>query len=298
MILHEGDNMSSNQKEFYTAGELACLFEIPKQTLLYYDKTGLLVPEFISANNYRHYSLKQYLILEIIINLRKLGIPVLVIKDYIKNRSEESFQKLLIEKEQECKNIIKRNQTLINNIEASLNHLQKLKDTHLNQITINYRHSKHFLLSPIEKNSTGSETISILAKHNLTMFSKDFFKERAVGWIIDKDKFLSRRHGKALAFFSTLNSADSNSKNVFTRPAGLYLTLRFQGTVRQNIKSLADKINTCLQNNSLKAVDNVYIMPLKNYWLTSDTNQYIYQLSLEVKACNNNIEQKEESESI
>ena len=90
--------MSSTQKEFYTAGELACLFEIPKQTLLYYDKTGLLVPEFISTNNYRYYSLKQYLILEIIINLRKLGIPVPVIKDYIKNRSEESFQKLLIEK--------------------------------------------------------------------------------------------------------------------------------------------------------------------------------------------------------
>ena len=61
---------------------------------------------------------------------------------------------------------------------------------------------------------------------------------------------------------------------------------------------LAEKINTCLQNNSLKAVDNVYIMPLKNYWLTADTNQYIYQLSLEVKACNNNIEQKTESESL
>ena len=137
--------MSSTQKEFYTAGELACLFEIPKQTLLYYDKTGLLVPEFISTNNYRYYSLKQYLILEIIINLRKLGIPVPVIKDYIKNRSEESFQKLLIEKEQECKNIIQYNQKIMNNIEVSLSQLQKLKDTHLNQININYRHCKHFL---------------------------------------------------------------------------------------------------------------------------------------------------------
>ena len=290
--------MSSTQKEFYTAGELACLFEIPKQTLLYYDKTGLLVPEFISTNNYRYYSLKQYLILEIIINLRKLGIPVPVIKDYIKNRSEESFQKLLIEKEQECKNIIQYNQKIMNNIEVSLSQLQKLKDTHLNQININYRHCKRFLLSPIEKNSTGSETISILAKHNLAMFSKDIFKERAVGWIIDKENFLAGIHGKPLAFFSTLNSGDNNSNNIFTRPAGLYLTLRFQGTVRENIKDLAEKINTCLQNNSLKAVDNVYIMPLKNYWLTADTNQYIYQLSLEVIAFNNNIEQKTESESL
>ena len=59
--------MSKNPKLYYTAGELADLFELPKQTLLYYDKMGVLSPEFISENNYRHYSLKQYLILEVII---------------------------------------------------------------------------------------------------------------------------------------------------------------------------------------------------------------------------------------
>ena len=52
--------MSKNPKLYYTAGELADLFELPKQTLLYYDKMGVLSPEFISENNYRHYSLKQY----------------------------------------------------------------------------------------------------------------------------------------------------------------------------------------------------------------------------------------------
>lgn len=30
------------QKEYYTAGELARLFNIPKQTMLYYDKMGVL----------------------------------------------------------------------------------------------------------------------------------------------------------------------------------------------------------------------------------------------------------------
>ena len=44
--------MSKNPKLYYTAGELADLFELPKQTLLYYDKMGILSPEFISENNY------------------------------------------------------------------------------------------------------------------------------------------------------------------------------------------------------------------------------------------------------
>ena len=61
--------MSKSIEDFFTAGELATLFNIPKQTLLYYDRIGLLSPEFIAENGYRHYSLTQYLILEIIVNI-------------------------------------------------------------------------------------------------------------------------------------------------------------------------------------------------------------------------------------
>ncbi len=50
--------MSKSIEDFFTAGELATLFNIPKQTLLYYDRIGLLSPEFIAENGYRHYSLK------------------------------------------------------------------------------------------------------------------------------------------------------------------------------------------------------------------------------------------------
>lgn len=36
------------EKKYYTAGELARLFNIPKQTMLYYDKMGILNPEFVA----------------------------------------------------------------------------------------------------------------------------------------------------------------------------------------------------------------------------------------------------------
>ena len=63
--------MTPTEKEsFFTAGELANLFGISKQTLLYYHKIGLLSPEFIAENNYRHYTMQQYQDLEIIVNLR------------------------------------------------------------------------------------------------------------------------------------------------------------------------------------------------------------------------------------
>lgn len=97
--------MSKNPKLYYTAGELADLFELPKQTLLYYDKMGVLSPEFISENNYRHYSLKQYLLLEIILNMRKLGIPISKIRQYLEERSIDSLQSILQTKDRECEKL-------------------------------------------------------------------------------------------------------------------------------------------------------------------------------------------------
>lgn len=40
--------MQSKEANYFTAGELAAIFSISKQTLLYYDKIGLLSPEFVS----------------------------------------------------------------------------------------------------------------------------------------------------------------------------------------------------------------------------------------------------------
>ena len=84
-----------NEKNYFTAGELASLYGIPKQTLLYYDKNELLIPAFVNKNGYRYYSVSQYLVLEIILNMRKLNISVHDIKLYLENRSDENFGKIL-----------------------------------------------------------------------------------------------------------------------------------------------------------------------------------------------------------
>ena len=85
--------MQSKEANYFTAGELAAIFSISKQTLLYYDKIGLLSPEFVSENGYRHYSISQYLILEIIVNLRNLNISISNIKEYINARNKNYVDK-------------------------------------------------------------------------------------------------------------------------------------------------------------------------------------------------------------
>lgn len=85
----------TDKKEYYTAGELAKLFGIPKQTMFYYDKLGLLTPEFVAENGYRYYAMPQYLTLEIILFLRKLDISVPHIKEFLEHRSRDEILNIL-----------------------------------------------------------------------------------------------------------------------------------------------------------------------------------------------------------
>ena len=102
-----------NTQNYFTAGELAKLFNISKQTLLYYDKINLLSPDYISENGYRHYSIKQYLDLEIIVNLRNLNISIADIKEFLDHRGKDKFEQVIQKKRTECREIIKDNERVL-----------------------------------------------------------------------------------------------------------------------------------------------------------------------------------------
>jgi len=90
--------MSDKSKLYFTIGEFAQLFGISKQTLFYYEKNKIFSPNFIEDNGYRYYSLDQYFIFEIIITLRKLGVSLKEISNYVNNRNIDSLQRLFSDK--------------------------------------------------------------------------------------------------------------------------------------------------------------------------------------------------------
>ena len=78
--------MNKLSETYFTIGEFDSLFKLSKQTLFYYERNNILRPAYIDENGYRYYSLEQYFIFDIIINMRKLGIPLKEIAGYIQNR--------------------------------------------------------------------------------------------------------------------------------------------------------------------------------------------------------------------
>ena len=280
----------NNKDGTFTAGELAEMFQIPKQTLLYYDRIGAIKPEYISENGYRHYSMIHYMILEIILNLRKMDIPMNDICNFLKYRSCETLDKLLNQKNQECDDIIAKAEQIKSNISTVKHQINKVNQTILEQFTLCFRPEKQFFITPVRIEENGNEGFKLFIEHNKKVFSKEFFKEKAVGWIVPADEFFNNSSPRYTAYFSTIKKgAPINSiknESILVRPSGLYVTVRFKGLYINNVKSIAEKFKSFLKQNHLEAAGSAYVMPLKNHWMTDNTEEYISQISIEVKRSN------------
>ena len=270
----------------FTAGELASLFGISKQALLYYDRIKLLCPDFISDNGYRHYSINQYLDLEIIVNLRSLNIPISDIKEYLEHRNKTEFIKHLEKKRAECQSIIKENERIMASIDFIEGNIAKHKNLPLGQITVSWREERLLRLTHVLNTDNGKKRISKFARHSQMVFHNRGFINKQAGWIIDqKDFFENGNFNSSQAFFSFSEHQKGHYKVARTPlPMGLYLELYFKGTYSAQASQLKEKISDFMQRNDFAPCSNIYVLPIENHWLNEDTNNYINLIFLQVQS--------------
>lgn len=80
-------------KPGFTVGETARICSISADTLRYYDKIGLICPSKMGENGYRYYSYEDFLFLNTIKYLKKLGMPLADMKKLFDDRCKEATRK-------------------------------------------------------------------------------------------------------------------------------------------------------------------------------------------------------------
>ena len=121
---------------YFTPAELAKLFGISKQLLLYYDKNDIFSPEFVDENGYRFYVLSQYFTLQIIISLRKLNVSLKEIKAYLKSKDINLLKEIYRNKQQEYKKQIEELLYLEKTMQQKISFLNDIQNLPLNQILL------------------------------------------------------------------------------------------------------------------------------------------------------------------
>ena len=78
--------------------EMAALHGVSRQTLILYDKNGLLKPVKVAENGYRYYSVEQIPRLRQICLLKEVGVPLAEIRAHLEAPTTESMRGMLAER--------------------------------------------------------------------------------------------------------------------------------------------------------------------------------------------------------
>lgn len=269
-------------KEYYTSGELAKLFDLPKQTMFYYDKMGLLVPEFVAENGYRYYSMSQYLTLEIILFLRRLDISVPAIKKFLEHRSKEGLLALLDEKESDCRKTITEMEAVIHAIEKYRSRITRVHSLPLDRVLLQNFPECAMYVTPIPPEKRGGfAAIAVRAKHVRDAFADSYCKDRPTGWVIAKDDFFAQRFRHASAVVTKAETRDTAN---FIREEGLYCSILLKGSYFFRCRDAYEELNSFMRRNSLVPAGDVFLFPIVSYWAVDDPGEYINSLTIKVSA--------------
>ena len=94
---------------------------------------------------------------------RTTYIVKLVFNPASKERLTDILQRLI---DRECEEIIAHNEKIRKNIHVVFQQLDKIRESRLDQITVTFRRSKRFLLSPVPPECSGDESASCSAGVN------------------------------------------------------------------------------------------------------------------------------------
>lgn len=114
-------------EHFLSITEMAKLRSITTETLRYYDRIGLLKPDYLDKNKVRYYSVLKYEQLETIKELQQLGLDLKEIALYLTDRRIETSYDLLQRQQNFCTEKIRYYQTLEEKINRKLTLLSTLK---------------------------------------------------------------------------------------------------------------------------------------------------------------------------
>ncbi len=264
-----------SDKHDFSISEMARLFAIKRDTLLYYDKIGLFSPEERKDNNYRTYSVSQLQLLDTIINLRDLGIPIKTIREFTKKRSPESFIALAEDAvgniENEIVKLKKRAKVLKSTIE------EVKPATSFDYGTVEIRETNRIPISLSEENDYSASMFTFDKPYEDFMYQFSIPWTETAGLMFDMDNLKESNYAKRSKLFSK-NGTKKNAE--ITK--GLYAVSYFKCKWEDCYKNYLKMLDTIKEMNYIPTGPCYEEYPIAHL-VEEDESKFVTKISMKVK---------------
>ncbi len=268
-------------EKLFKTGEFAALCGVPKDTIFHYDHIGILTPTKVDeSSGYRYYSVRQLRTFDMIAALKRLGMSLAEIKDYLDRRNPQAFLSLLLQQQESLARERRQLNQLEELITGSISATELALTAPIGQIHLEQMGQAHYVAIAAQDYAHFDEPQYLLRVRELFQRVREQDSLNfSPGDIIRKEKlekeiFLEDYH------FSWV-SPDADIENIQCKPAGTYAVLYHQGGY-DTLETACETLCRWVWANGYEIVGHLYEEDLLHNLSCADATSYIFKIYVQV----------------
>ncbi len=271
-------NSKSPREKYYKIGEISRLYKISTDILRYYDKIGLVSPDYTGENGYRYYSKKQIWKLNNIRNLRNIGVGLEDIKEFLDERNINSANNILEFQLEKVEEKIKKLMELREELASKLENIEFFKTfQNFNKPLLKYIPKRKFLRSKGNFKQDWEIDFELRILNEKTEYDSDFIlTNNEIGATLSKENFIKGEYGTFSETF-IINDVKGEIIN-----AGYFLTIVFKGSYKESYKYY-EILKEYIKENNLEVIGDIHEIYHIEIHITEDENEFITEIQIPVK---------------
>ena len=267
--------MGINGKYLYTSKEFAQLANVNKRTLHYYNDIQLFKPEVIGENGFHYYTCFQFAQLELILILRKVGLSIEEIKDYMKAPSQANFYTMMEKRKQLIDETINQLLEIKKFLELKSNRLEQAFSARHGKIEIVNLPQRKVKFSQPKSGKYDANDFTIAAQFALEL-KQQFHLYDSFGSVVSMDAIKRNAFNEYDYFFAYCPDTYDNYDILL--PQGTYLRTYCIGEWN-NLATIYQKIIRFANENKIQLSGYAYEEGLNEMSL-QDKHEYITMITI------------------
>ena len=267
----------SPREKYYRIGEISRLYKISTDILRYYDKIGLMSPDFIGENGYRYYSKKQIWKLNNIRNLRNIGVGLEDIKEFLDERNINSANDIIEFQLEKVEDKIKKLTELKEELTSKLENIEFFKTfKDFNKPVLKFIPKRKFLRSKGNFKQDWEIDFELKILNEKTEYDNDFIlTNNEIGATLSKENFLK---GEYLTFSESFIINDVKGEII---PEGYFLTIVFKGKYDESYKYY-NILKKYIEKKGLVVTGDIHEIYHIEIHITENEDEFITEIQIPV----------------
>ena len=270
-------------RQLFSIGEMARLFQLSVSSIRHYEALGLLTPEYVDpATSYRYYSPRQFEVFNTIRYLRVLDMPLEEIADFLHNRDVDKIE----EKLRVQKAAVAEKQRHLARIERKIDaQLRRLHDAQVSPLgEIELIQAPACRLFWVEDSLTmqSNDEIELSTSRLAAAQAEAVIFLGKVGFGISRQHLQARRYEQYDGVFLLLDEADRFDGDALLLPPAPCVRVRFRGHHLQSPEQYR-RLDQYMQTNGLEICGFSREITIIDQGLTSDTEKFVTEITIPVQ---------------